>query len=137
MDMKRLGEKLRAARVKAGLTQEQVAGERMATRTLQRLEDGEGNPTLATISELAEALGVPVVELLGGRESAGKAPIQPHYDPSPEELARILYWLRHAEPVTRLSALLLLTGRDTYRDQLRAIPGGAPFASVIEKLPRR
>ena len=67
--MKNLGEKLRKARTAAGLTQEAVAGKRMATRTLQRLEDGDGNPTFSTLQELAGALGVRVSDLLDGEPS--------------------------------------------------------------------
>lgn len=60
-----LAEILKARRQSANLTQEHVAT--MAginTEHLQRLERGVGNPTLATMYALADALAVPIVSLL-------------------------------------------------------------------------
>ncbi len=61
-----LADRLREARARAGLTQEQLADRTgVATEHLQRLERGVGNPTLATVYALADAVGCDVRELLG------------------------------------------------------------------------
>lgn len=60
-----LAEILKECRRSANLTQEQLA--MMAgihTEHLQRLERGVGNPTLATLYGIADALGVPIGSLL-------------------------------------------------------------------------
>lgn len=99
--------------------------------TIKSIETDDNEGTLETRTAIAEALGVKLGDLY--QDLTTKS----HFEPGAEELARILHALMHAEPVTRLSALLLLTGEKRYSDELRAIPGGAPFASVLLKLPRR
>jgi transcriptional regulator with XRE-family HTH domain len=60
-----LAEALRAARQARDLTQEQLAeAGGLSVVHLQRLEAALGNPTLATMYALAEALDVPVTALL-------------------------------------------------------------------------
>lgn len=60
-----LAGRLRDARARAGLTQEQLADRAgVATEHLQRLERGVGNPTLATVYAIADALGCDVRDLL-------------------------------------------------------------------------
>lgn len=101
-EMKSIGKKLRQARIKKGLTQEQLAGRNMHTRTLQRLEDGDGNPTLATLQELARALGTTVPALLiepnqslqGSGEQVLRGAVrlvQEYADGEPEQRALLLY----------------------------------------------
>lgn len=55
-----VGEKIKQARQKQGLTQKQL-GELcgMADSAIRRYESGRGNPTLKTIRRMADALGVP------------------------------------------------------------------------------
>jgi transcriptional regulator with XRE-family HTH domain len=63
--MKFNGQALRAARESKGFSQEQLgvaAGS--AAATISRLENGVRPPTLETVSKLADALGVPVSQLL-------------------------------------------------------------------------
>lgn len=66
-----LGERLREARERSGLTQEQVArAAGIATYTYQKLENGESNPgtpanpRLQTLVSLARVLGVDASEVL-------------------------------------------------------------------------
>jgi transcriptional regulator with XRE-family HTH domain len=59
-----MGNNLRKARWAAGLTQEQVAARGISYRYYQELERGQRNPTLRTLSEIAQILGVPVVALV-------------------------------------------------------------------------
>jgi len=54
----RLGERVRALRVSAGLTQTELAGERFSKEYISQIERGKTRPTDATIAWLAERLGV-------------------------------------------------------------------------------
>ncbi len=57
--------RLKALRCKQGLTQTALAKQAGITREyLARLEKGMQDPTLGTMTKLAKALKVPVVELL-------------------------------------------------------------------------
>ena len=60
-----LGERLRALRASAGLTQEELARAADVGRvTLVRLENGEQTPRVKTLAAIAEALGKRVSDLL-------------------------------------------------------------------------
>lgn len=66
MDMRRLvGENVRRARIAAGLTQEELS-ERcgFSQQYLSGLERGRRNPTIVTLYELAQALGVSHIRLV-------------------------------------------------------------------------
>ena len=54
----RLGERVRTLRVSAGLTQTELAGDRFSKAYISQIERGKTRPTEATISLLAERLGV-------------------------------------------------------------------------------
>ncbi|MGC5034088.1 helix-turn-helix domain-containing protein [Streptomyces sp. DT190] len=61
-----VGGRIRAERLRRNLTQEAVhltAG--IDRRTLQAIEAGQANPTLASLLRIARVLGVPLAELLG------------------------------------------------------------------------
>jgi transcriptional regulator with XRE-family HTH domain len=63
--MKFNGQALKTIRDQAGLTQEQLAAASGATfGTINRLENGHVQPTLATVQKIADALGVEPTELL-------------------------------------------------------------------------
>jgi transcriptional regulator with XRE-family HTH domain len=70
MDMRRIvGENVKRARIAAGLTQEQLADRSgFSQQYLSGLEGGKRNPTIVTIYEIAQALDVPYVRLVEGRE---------------------------------------------------------------------
>ena len=56
-----LGALLRACRIRAGLTQEELAertGEAVSARTLRRIENGHTRPYRATVDALATALAL-------------------------------------------------------------------------------
>ena len=64
---KRLGSRLAQLRTERGLSQEQVAHAlEVHVETISRIERGTSLPSLSRLYELAEALGVPVTELLLG-----------------------------------------------------------------------
>ena len=54
----RLGERVRALRVAAGMTQTQLAGDRFSKEYISQIERGKTRPTDTTIAWLAEQLGV-------------------------------------------------------------------------------
>lgn len=59
------GEKIRIARTKAGLSQEELANRLDVTRSLiGQYERGVRNPKPSTIQRIADALGIPFTELL-------------------------------------------------------------------------
>ena len=69
-----LGEKLKAARAAAGLTQSQAAEASGVDRVnITRFEGDHKTPTLATLYKLAEAYGVDVCDLLP-RDEQGRLP---------------------------------------------------------------
>lgn len=59
-----LGANIRRLRERAGLTQDDLAEQTgIAVRSLSRIETGAMRPSLATVVEIAGALGVPVARL--------------------------------------------------------------------------
>ncbi|WP_437309610.1 helix-turn-helix domain-containing protein [Sorangium sp. So ce388] len=68
-----VGENVRKARWKAGLTQEQAASGVVAFRILTEIERGAANPTLQTLFLLARKLGVSVKDLV---ETGGEQPLE-------------------------------------------------------------
>ena len=66
MDMRKLvGENCARLRLKRGLTQEELAEKSgFSQQYISDLERGKRNPTIVTIYELAQALGVPHTEMV-------------------------------------------------------------------------
>jgi transcriptional regulator with XRE-family HTH domain len=64
VDLGVLGRRLREARLAAGLTQAEVAGDATSVPNLSRIERGERRPRPELLAALADALGVPVAALL-------------------------------------------------------------------------
>lgn len=62
---KKLGENLKRIRIKKNITQTEIAKKLGADRSfVSNIENGKNNPTLSTITNLADAVGVSVNELL-------------------------------------------------------------------------
>ena len=55
-----LGGKIKAARMKAGLSQRQLCGEQITRNMLSQIENGSAHPSMKTLRYLAEQLGKPV-----------------------------------------------------------------------------
>ena len=66
VDAGALGARLRSARLRAGLTQSQVAGSDLSTAYVSRIEAGQRRPDPALLEAMAARLDVPVEELLVG-----------------------------------------------------------------------
>ncbi len=69
-----VGRLVRLGRAKRGMTRRQLAEVASASeRYLAQIEGGQGNPSIVMLKSIAEALEVPVIELLpraGGRNAA-------------------------------------------------------------------
>ena len=55
-----LGEKLRQARLEAGLSQRQLCGEEITRNMLSQIENGSAKPSMDTLRYFAQRLGKPV-----------------------------------------------------------------------------
>ncbi len=56
---RRIGQRLREARLRAGLTQQQLAGERYTKAYISALETGIARPSMVALSYISERLGLP------------------------------------------------------------------------------
>ena len=83
-----IGDRIRAARVAAGLTQKQL-GERagIAEPTIRRYELGKLNPKSSTVEKIANALEIPTSNLYPDGFWGG------NYEPANEEEAKLYYEL--------------------------------------------
>lgn len=141
MDNKAIGERIRRLRSAAEITQEGLAmGAKIATRALQRIESGEGNPTINTLNAIAEALEVTLEELTGktsrrlmAETLASSRPVEA--DQGMLAAAYILECLGNAPAMRRLSTAYLATNNTRYLEELRRLPGGAQVAQALQKLP--
>ena len=59
-----LGQKLRQARLEAGITQRQLCGEEITRNMLSQIENGSARPSMQTLQYLARQLGKPVAWFL-------------------------------------------------------------------------
>ena len=80
-----LGEKLRQARLEAGLSQRQLCGEEVTRNMLSQIENGAAMPSMSTLSYFAERLGRPVSFFL--QEDAVGSPNQERMARAREALA--------------------------------------------------
>jgi tetratricopeptide (TPR) repeat protein len=64
----RIGQRIRAARTSAGLTQQQLAHGRYTKAYISALEKGHAKPSMAALNFLSERLGLPAAHFLGGQE---------------------------------------------------------------------
>ena len=66
IDAALLGERIRAARLRAGLTQAQVAGDAVSVGYVSRIESGQRRPDVRLLASIADRMSVAVDELLMG-----------------------------------------------------------------------
>jgi transcriptional regulator with XRE-family HTH domain len=63
-----IGGRIRAARLKAGMTQQQVAGDRYTKAYISALEKGHAKPSMAALQHISGRLGLPSSHFLIGEE---------------------------------------------------------------------
>lgn len=85
-----LGEKLKAARLEAGLSQRQLCGDIITRNMLSQIENGTANPSYATLQALSARLGKPVSYF---REDV------------PSENLSVLHQAQQAQPMEALEIL--------------------------------
>lgn len=108
----RIGDRLRAARLRRGLSQRQLAGERFTSQYVSSLERGAVKPSMAALNYLAERLEVPIRDLL---------------DPPAEP------WHRMYADLT-LAAGDFPTAEGLYRDLAETTASGGARAEVLAGL---
>lgn len=65
---RRIGERIKAARLKAGLTQQKLAEGRYTKAYISALEKGHSRPSMVALSFISERLGIPPAHFLAGEE---------------------------------------------------------------------
>ncbi len=153
-----LGEKLRQARLEAGLSQRALCGEKISRNMLSQIENGGARPSMGTLQYLAARLGRPVSWFLeeeavcsanqtvmeqarqrfdSGDHSGAAAALEDYREPDPvfdreKQLLEILICLFLAEGAVE-------TGRLPYARELLEKAGalGASAAYYTEELERR
>ena len=70
-----LGQRLRDARLEAGLSQRQLCGDEITRNMLSQIENGTAHPSMATLQYLAERLEKPVSFFLGEQSMTGNRAI--------------------------------------------------------------
>lgn len=116
IDPVELGRRLRVARVAAGMTQAQVAGDDVTAAYLSRIEDGQRRPEAGLLERMAARMNVSLQELLTGISADRTRTIQ--YTLDQAEIA-----LRTGDHATALEqASAVLNDSDTeLPDDLKAI----------------
>ena len=113
MTTQTLGERIRAARQAAGLSQEKLAERLGLTRqAVTKWESGQSAPSTENLLHLAEVLGVPVTALLGEEASGPQLAGPPLRILSFREFAQLLWNnLRAALIILADWVLVYLAGR--------------------------
>ena len=136
-----LGEKIKQARMEAGLSQRQLCGEEITRNMLSQIENGTAKPSMATLSYLASRLGKTVSYFL--EEEAVCSPNQECMSRARaaalvgkwQEAAEILGNYRRPDPVFDAEATLL--HRLAALEQAKAALGkgqSAYAAQILEEL---
>ena len=129
-----LGEKIRAARLGAGLSQRQLCGEEITRNMLSLIENGSARPSMKTLEYLARKLGKPLSYFLDAhaeeKQTLGESWVllnraEEALNQGRQELARdLLEKAAFFQPELERKRLLLLS----------RLPG-ADFAEICGKLP--
>lgn len=70
MDAKELGRKIREARIAKRLTQSELVGDFITRNMLSQIESGTATPSMKTLEYLAQALSVPIAQLVPSADNA-------------------------------------------------------------------
>lgn len=123
-----LGQRLAAAREKLNITQEELSRiSRVPRNTIQNIEYDKVSPRLDNLNALASVLNVSLDSLANSN--------QPRIDPDWAEAARVLHALSEVSLERRLSVLYLLLKDEAYLLSLQKLPGCAPVAQALKKVP--
>ena len=67
-----LGERIKAARISAGLSQSELAGEQITRNMLSAIEADKATPSLATLNHIASSLSLPMTYFFSDTPGADK-----------------------------------------------------------------
>lgn len=138
-----LGEKLRQARLEAGISQRALCGDVITRNMLSQIESGKAGPSVATLQYLAKQLGRPVSFFLE-EDTAVSANIvlmqqarQAYTARDYEEVLALLHTYRQPDALFDQEYLYLLA-LASLEQSGRLIDGGEPLRAVplLEKLHR-
>lgn len=111
MDKKEIGNKISARRKEQGMTQKDLAEKLHVTdKSVSKWETGTHYPDIAIMEDLAAALGISVVELLGLENSSSEEVVAELTSISIEEKKVIIKEIRNRGWLTVTIGLLLLSG---------------------------
>lgn len=153
-----LGEKLRLARIEAGLSQRRLCGDTITRNMLSQIENGTAKPSMTTLQVLAQRLGKPVSYFLqedavdspnhstmtaarqafDAGDDAAAANVLKQYTP-PDELYDREHRLLSILTKLNLAQTALTQGRCLYARELLEAAGqlGADFSYYTPELERR
>lgn len=104
---KNLGQKIRLARQRAGLTQEDLAARVSRTpESISNIERGQQEPGIKTVQSLAKALGLPLSELFEPFDELAMSPQRAQMEFQLRDLARGLTDRDLAVAVAQIQSLL-------------------------------
>ncbi len=118
----RLGERVRSLRVSSGLTQTQLAGERFSKEYISQIERGKTRPTEATITWLADQLGVDPGYLASGVSTEERAKVEAQLERA-EALSAAHKYEEAVEAFGSAASSIAETGAPTL--QVRTLAGEA------------
>lgn len=125
-----LGERIREARKRSGLSQRELAqASGVSISLVRKLEQGERQDTRTeTLRKLAVVLAVPTTALMGGASQLSSMAVEPVWDPVRQELAHPRRESSPTEPVTEsglttaLTAAVKLYHSNQYSALAQALP---------------
>lgn len=103
-----LGQKLKQARLEAGLSQRQLCGDTITRNMLSQIENGSAKPSLATLQVLSARLGKPVSYFWKDAPSENLSLLKQAADAPPEEALRLLQSYLSPDPLLDYGYYLLL-----------------------------
>jgi len=132
-----LGEKIKAARLEAGLSQRQLCGEAVTRNMLSQIENGTAKPSMNTLSYFASRLGKPVSFFL--EESVVCSPNQAFMECARraveagkgKEAAEALSGYRKPDPIFDMEAQLLSRLALLLQAEEALNKGQAPYAEAL------
>ncbi len=144
--LQELGERVRAARARSGMTRKDLAGESgVSERYLAHLESGQGNISVLLLQKVAAALNLPLGELISGQD--GQAVeltlIQQFLRRlPPQQLSRVRAQLMRefgSGPLERMKRIALIGLRGAGKSTLGAMLAkqlGVPFVELDREVER-